>query len=97
MPAAADTAATNAITDELQTLGVPTALCATLLQAVDNAGYNVVPKAGGSAVAVGTSLAAATYSVEGLPGLKVVTVTMPDTSEVTRLLTEQEMRGGLGG
>ena len=76
---------------------MPTNLCATLLQAIDNAGYDVVPKAGGSAVAVGTSLAAETYAVDGLPGIKVIKVTMPDASEVTRLLTEAEMRGGLNG
>lgn len=97
MTASADAAAVAAIKAEMVTLGIPTSMQDALLQAVENAGYDVVPSGGGSAVAIGMSCACAIAAVDGLPALKVVSVTMPDgITVVNRLMTDQELRGVVG-
>ena len=96
MTASADAAAVAAIKAEMVTLGIPTSMQDALLQAVENAGYDVVPSGGGSAVAIGTSLACVIYAVDGLPALKVVEITLPGPTTASRIMTDQELRGVVG-
>lgn len=60
--------------DALDGVGLPTSIAPAVLQAVDAAGYNLTPQAGGSALAATTSLSATIEGVDGKPGWFIVTI-----------------------
>lgn len=95
----ATTASLTAIGIEMDILRQPQSLLSTLVQAIDDAGYELVPKASSSAVSSGTPLTATAANVLGFPGLILVTVTMPDASALSRIVSDREIAGdtGLGG
>ena len=92
-------ASLTAIGVELDILRQPQSLLLTLMQAIDDAGYELVAKASSSAVSAGTPLTATAANVSGFPGLILITVTMPDASELSRVVSDREIAGdtGLGG
>lgn len=84
--------ATAAISDELDGLGISTDLTDAVLQAVDNAGYDLTPKAGGSPVEALASLTAVRSKLAGVPGRYIVETTLSDgTTKVAWL--EMEIDG----
>lgn len=91
MPGPADVGTVSDISAELTLLGIATSLHASLLLAVDKAGYNVAPAGGGTAVPVATSLGSAFHPVAGVPGLAVLEVTAPGPSAVYRIVTALEL------
>jgi len=62
------------VADALEELGAARELSTAVLQAIDAAGYELTPKAGGSALAATSSVTASVEAVEGRQGWYVVTI-----------------------
>jgi len=66
---------TNTIDTQLVAAGLPAEIRTAVLSAIDAAGFDLTPKAGGSAVSPVGTIAPTVRQVEGFPGLYWVEIT----------------------